>query len=113
MPIIVGILIFMSGKNNILSLPEPEISPISRYFYTSEHLKFHAQLSWARKKFYNLGTSFLAEYDRIKFPSPSEGCWSALDNKQTVICKMCIGFDIMLETMNYKLKGTFFSRSSI
>ena len=43
MPTIVGIL--MSGKNSILSLSEPNKSQTSLYFYTSEHLKFHAQLS--------------------------------------------------------------------
>ena len=55
MPTIVGILTFMSGKNSILGLSELKTSRISWYFYTYEHLKFHAQLSWARKKFYNLG----------------------------------------------------------
>ena len=37
MPTNVGILTFMSGKNSILGL--------SGHFYTSENLKFHAQLS--------------------------------------------------------------------
>ena len=55
MPTIVGILTFMSRKNSILHLSEPDKSWISWYFYTYEHLKFHAQLSWAQKKFYNLG----------------------------------------------------------
>ena len=41
MPTIVGILTFMRRKNSILGLYEP----ISRYFYTFEHFKFHAQLS--------------------------------------------------------------------
>ena len=57
MPTIVGILTCMSGKNNILGLTEPKNGRIFFYiFYTYEHLKFHAQLSRARKKFYNLGT---------------------------------------------------------
>ena len=34
---------------------------ISCDFYTYEHLKFHAQLSWAWKKFYNLGARRLSE----------------------------------------------------
>ena len=55
MPTIVGILTFMSRKNSILHLSEPDKSWISWYFYAYEHLKFHAQLSWAQKKFYNLG----------------------------------------------------------
>ena len=55
MPTIVGILTFMSRENSILHLSEPDKSWISWYFYTYEHLKFHAQLSWAQKKFYNLG----------------------------------------------------------
>ena len=45
MPTVVGILTFMSGKNSILGLSEPVKGRISRYFYTYEHLKFHAQLS--------------------------------------------------------------------
>ena len=43
-----GILAFMSRKNNILGLSEPakkaEFLDIY-FFYTFEHLKFHAQLS--------------------------------------------------------------------
>ena len=46
MPTIVGILTCMSRKNNILGLTEPKKSRISWYFYTYEHLKSHAQLSW-------------------------------------------------------------------
>ena len=45
----------MSGEYNNLGLTEPLKGQISWYFYTYENLKFHAQLSWARKKFYNLG----------------------------------------------------------
>ena len=55
MPTIVGILTFVSGKNSILGLSEPKNGRISWYFYTYEHLQFHAQLSWVWKKFYNLG----------------------------------------------------------
>ena len=55
MPTIVGILAFMSRKNSIQGLSEPEECSISGYFYSYEHLKFHAQLSWAWKKIYNLG----------------------------------------------------------
>ena len=46
MPTIVNIY---EKKNSILGLSEREKSWISRYFYTYEHLKFHAQLSWAWK----------------------------------------------------------------
>ena len=55
MPTVVGILTVISGKNSILGLSEPIKSWIYWYFYTYEHLKFHAQLNWAWKKFYNLG----------------------------------------------------------
>ena len=55
MPTIVGILTFISRENSILGSSESEKSWISWYFHTYEHLKFHAQLSWAWKKFYNLG----------------------------------------------------------
>ena len=36
MPIIVGVLTFMSRKNSILGLSEPENSPISLYFCNYE-----------------------------------------------------------------------------
>ena len=55
MPTIVGILTLTSRTNSILDLSEPANTWISWYFYTYEHLKFHSQLSWARKMFYNLG----------------------------------------------------------
>ena len=55
MPTTVGILTFMSGKNSILGLSEPKISHFLIYFYTYEHLKFHAQLSSSWKQFYNPG----------------------------------------------------------
>ena len=62
----------MSRKNSILGFSEPNGSQISWYFYTYEHLKFHAQLSWAWKKFYNFGArsrlfahrNFYAEYNK-------------------------------------------------
>ena len=38
MPTIVGILTFISGKNNILGLSEPKKSRISLHFYHYEHL---------------------------------------------------------------------------
>ena len=44
----------MNRKNSIISLPEPKKCWISCDVYTYEPLKFHAQLSWAWKKFYNL-----------------------------------------------------------
>ena len=54
MPLIVGILTFMSRKNSPLGLSEPKNADFFLYFHIYEHLKFHAQLSWAWKKFYNL-----------------------------------------------------------
>ena len=46
MPTFVGILTFLSRENSILGLSEPEKCLIFFiYFYTYEHLKFHAQLS--------------------------------------------------------------------
>ena len=56
MPTIVGILTFMSKKNSILGLSEPEKSWITWYFYIYENSKFHTQLSWGWEKFYNLGS---------------------------------------------------------
>ena len=46
MPAIVGILTFMSGKNSILGLSVPKKNVfLYIYFYSYEHLKFHAELS--------------------------------------------------------------------
>ena len=45
MPTIVGMLTCVSGKNNILGLTELNKGQIFYFFYTYEHLKFHAQLS--------------------------------------------------------------------
>ena len=55
MPTSFGILTFMSRKNSNLGVYEPEQCCISWYFYIYEHIKFHAQLSWAWRKFINLG----------------------------------------------------------
>ena len=45
MPTIVGILTFMSGKNNILGLSGSKKAEFLDVFYTYEHLKFYTQLS--------------------------------------------------------------------
>ena len=46
MPTVVGILIFMSGKNSILGLSEPKKAEfLDTYIDTYEHLKVHAHLS--------------------------------------------------------------------
>ena len=45
MPTIVGILTFISRKNNILGLPKPKKLLFLIFFFTFEHLNFHAQLS--------------------------------------------------------------------
>ena len=89
MPTIVGILTFMSRKNSILSLSEPENCWISWYFHTCEHLKFHAQLSWAWKKFNNLGASFTLyvliyiraqlQFVMFKVTNPIRGCLISSD----------------------------------
>ena len=50
MPTIFGILTCTSGKNSILRIWALK-SQISWYFHTYEHLKFHAQLNLAWKKF--------------------------------------------------------------
>ena len=55
MPTIVGILTFISRINYQILRYEPEFSTNFDYFSIYEQLKFHAQLSWAWKKFYNRG----------------------------------------------------------
>ena len=61
MPTIVGILIFISRKNFMLNSAVQEkkfklIVFTNVIFYRQN--KFHSQLSWAWKKFYNLGPRF-------------------------------------------------------
>ena len=46
MPTTVGILTFMIGKNSILGLTEPYKAKFLDFFYTYEHFKFQAQLSF-------------------------------------------------------------------
>ena len=70
MPTIVGISTFMSRKIALKAYLSPKTIWISWYFYTYQHLKFHAQLSWASKCFNNLGT-----WLHICFP-----VWQALLN---------------------------------
>ena len=55
MPTVVGIFNIYYPENSILGLSEPRDSQISRYFFTYEHLKFNAQLSWAWKSFITSG----------------------------------------------------------
>ena len=61
MPTIVGILIFISRKNFMLSSALQE--KILNWWYLIFHKrnKFHSQLSWAWKKIYNLGASMGAD----------------------------------------------------
>ena len=53
----VGISAFMSRKNSILGLFEPQKCLVSWYFYTYKYFIFHAKLSWAWEMFYYLGSS--------------------------------------------------------
>ena len=50
MPTIVGILTFISRINDWFLWFKPEISIDFGYFSIYEQLKFHARLSWERKK---------------------------------------------------------------
>ena len=54
MPTIVGILTFISMLNAKSETMKARKVGIFQQFSFYEQLKFHAQLSWARKKFYNL-----------------------------------------------------------
>ena len=69
MPTIVGILIFISGTNFMLISALQEKSLKCWYWFFYKQNKFHSQLSWSWKRFYNLGPSsadctepFLATY---------------------------------------------------
>ena len=59
MPTIVGVLTFISMINITSERLEARNFFIRRYFSFYEQLKFHAHLSWARKKLYNLETRSL------------------------------------------------------
>ena len=61
MPTIVGILTFISMINTTAERLKARNFFIWRYFSFNEQLKFHAQLSWAWKKFYNLDASSSSE----------------------------------------------------
>ena len=54
MPTIVGILKFISMINTTSERLKSKHIYICWYYSFYEHLKFYSQLSWARKKFYNL-----------------------------------------------------------
>ena len=56
MPTIVDILTFISMTNTSSERLKARNFFICRYFSFCEQLKFRAQLSWAWKRFYNLGT---------------------------------------------------------
>ena len=58
MPTIVGILTFISMINTTSERLKARNFFICRYFSVYMQLKFHAQLSWAWKKVYNLGAWF-------------------------------------------------------
>ena len=47
MPTIVGILSFMTRRNSIISLSEPEKADFFLYFHTFKNLEFYIQLSLA------------------------------------------------------------------
>ena len=55
MPTIVGILTFISMINTTSERLQARHFFICQYFSFYEQLKFRAHLSWAWKKFYNLG----------------------------------------------------------
>ena len=59
MPTIVGILTFIIMINTTSERLKAINFFICQYFSFYEQLKFRAQLSWARKKFYNLGACLL------------------------------------------------------
>ena len=61
MPTIVGILTFISRINTTSESFKARKIFISHHFTFYEQLKFHAQLIWASKKFYNLGAKCLAK----------------------------------------------------
>ena len=70
MPTIVGILIFISRKNFMLSSAVQEESLNCWYLIFYRQNKFPSQLSWAWKKFYNLGPWSVIYGDsrnRVKF----------------------------------------------
>ena len=66
MPTNVGFSTIMGRKNSFLNLFEPEKCWLSWHYYTYEHLKFHAHLSWACKKIYYLGSRIALQGKKVK-----------------------------------------------
>ena len=84
MPTIVGILTFISRINTASeSLKAREFS-VFQHLSFYEQLKFYAQLSWAWKKFYNLGawTSLILKIQDVP-PSPTS---PPVSNRSQTVC---------------------------
>ena len=84
MPTIVDILTFMSMINSTSERLKARNFFICRYFSFYEQLKFWAQLSWAWKKFYNLGPDLDFE---TQYP---------LRNTQSTAVKISKIFDVLV-----------------
>ena len=67
-PTIVGILTFKSRKNSILGLYDPKNAKFPDIVLYLWAFKFHAQLSWAWKKFYNLRARYIIVRLRVLVP---------------------------------------------
>ena len=74
MPTIVGILIFISRKNLMLSSALQEKSLNCWYLIFYKWNKFHSQLSWAWKKFFNLrGPELITNHQPVQLNSMFPG----------------------------------------
>ena len=104
MPTTVGILTSISMINTASERHKASNFFIYRYFSTYEQLKFRAQLSWARKKFYNLRpwTSTFAKSTSL--PGPSSHIYSGYVSHmqavktQTSVCRCTVSPESSLLT---------------
>ena len=99
MPTIVGIFTFISMINTTSERLKARNVFIYRYFSFYEQLKFRAQLSWAWKKFYNLGSGLFKVCPLTWQTEPSSICIAI--RLCTVLAKyITLGTIVILNTRN-------------
>ena len=89
MPTIVGILIFISRKNFMLSYALQKKSLNWWYLIFHKRNRFHSQLSWAWKKFYNLRACLDFFSNSLPLLCMSSSC---LQSAGIAICKQLQDF---------------------
>ena len=92
MPTFVGISTFISRKNSILGLSEPEKCLISLYFYIYGNLKFRDPLSWAWKSFITSGPELVSHLNIDNSEISDTQIWTPMHPLRYTmyfICRVC------------------------